>query len=267
MEISLLSFEDVDIEVALDGSGPPLVFIHGYACTHDLWRQQFTHFSSAWRCVAYDLRGHGGSSAPATGYGIQDHTRDVLRVMDSLQIPSACLIGMSMGGGIALSAALDHPGRVNRLVLASSTLGGLPWEEAMWSYFRGFETQAREVGVQLAVDRVWMKGPLFHGIRRFPALQGRVRQMAERFSGANIFDRASYPRPAVSDRDRLGQVACPTLVLRGELDPPEFIRRSNLLAEGIPGARLEVIADSGHFVNLEAAPAFNRAVADFLREG
>jgi 3-oxoadipate enol-lactonase len=216
--------------------------------------------------VAYDLRGHGGSSSPATGYGVQDHTGDLLRVMDALELPSAVLIGMSMGGGIALSAALSNPDRVARLVLASSTLGGLPWEERMWNHFREFEGQAREVGVQLAVDRVWVNGPLFAGVGRFPALKLQLRQMAELFSGANIFDRTSYPRPPVPDCNRLGQVACPTLVLRGELDPPEFIRRSTLLAEGIPGARLEVIPGAGHFVNLEATPAFNRAMDRFLRE-
>lgn len=267
METSLLSFEDIDILVAREGSGPPLVFVHGYTCTHDLWRQQFTHFSRSWHCVAYDLRGHGGSSSPATGYGVQDHTRDLLRVMDALQIPSAVLVGLSMGGGIALSVALNEPARASRLVLASSTLGGLPWAEAMWNHFREFETQAREVGVQVAIDRVWVKGPLFAGVGRYPALQQRLRKMAECFSGANIFDRASYPRPPVPDCKRLAEIACPTLVLRGEFDAPEFIRRSNLLAEGIPGARLEVIPGAGHFVNLEAAPAFNRALEQFLQEG
>src|SRR5262245_35070994 len=145
METRLLSFEDVDIAVLDSGSGPPLVFIHGYTGTHDTWRESLNCFAGSHRCVAYDIRGQGGSSTPATGYGVQDHTRDLIRVMDALEIPSACLIVFDMGGGIALSAALNRPDRVGRLVLVSSILGGLPWEESMWNYFREFETQARQI--------------------------------------------------------------------------------------------------------------------------
>jgi pimeloyl-ACP methyl ester carboxylesterase len=266
MDTRLLSFEDVDLAVLEQGNGPPMVFIHGYTCTHDLWRESLAAFSGSHRCVAYDLRGHGRSSTPATGYGIQDHTADLVRVMDALNIPLACLVGFAMGGGIALSAALNHPGRVSRLVLASSTLGGLPWEESMWNYFREFENQARQIGVQVAVDRVWVKGPLFTTVRRYPALTARLRRMAEQFSGGNIFDRATYPRPTVHDSARLGEIACPTLVVRGDLDPPEFVRRSSLLHEGIQNSRLEIIPAAGHFCLLESPVQFNRVIERFLKE-
>jgi pimeloyl-ACP methyl ester carboxylesterase len=262
----LLSFADVDIEVVEKGQGPTLIFLHGYTMDHELWHEQFTYFSSSYRCVAYDLRGHGGSSSPLTGYGIQDHTNDLMSVMDSLGIRSACLVGLSMGGGIALSAALNHPERVWRLVLASSTLGGLPWEETMWNYFREFETQARQIGVQLAVERVWVRGPLFRNAARYPSLMKKVREMAERFSGGNIFDHATYPRPTVPDCERLNEVKCPTLVLRGELETPEFIRRASILADEIPETRFEVLRGAGHILNLEAPAAFNAAVARFLKE-
>src|SRR5512140_3835702 len=190
MDTRLLSFEDVDLLVSEQGGGPAIIFIHGYTCDHDLWHEAMAHFSRDHRCVAYDLRGHGGSSSPATGYGVQDHTRDLLRIMDAMRIPAASVVGFSMGGGIALSAALNHADRIERLVLASSIVGGPPWEEAMWNYFREFESQARQIGVQLAVDRVWVQGPLFASVRQYPALLKRLRAMAGRFSGGNIFDRA-----------------------------------------------------------------------------
>lgn len=262
----LLSFTDVDLYVESAGSGDPVVFLHGYTTDHELWHEQVAVLSPAHRCVTYDLRGHGQSSSPDTGYSLADHVGDLLRVMDSLEIPVATLVGLSMGGGIAQSAALNHPGRVRRLVLASSVISGLPWEESMWNYFRDFETEARQVGVQMAVDKVWMAGPLFKTIRRYPALQARLRGMAHRFSGGNIFDRATYPRPAVSDKDRLGEIACQTLVLRGEMEVPEFVRRAELLASSIPGARLETIPRAGHFLNLESPTAFNRALQRFFKE-
>jgi len=262
----LISFEDVDLFVTERGQGPPLVFLHAYTCDSDLWHEQFAHFGRSYRCAAYDLRGHGGSSAPGTGYGIQDHVGDLLRVMDALRIQAAGLIGLSMGGGIALAAALNHPDRVASLVLASSPVGGLPWEEGMWKYFRDFETQARQTGVQVAIDQVYFKGPLFANAGRYPALVSKLRSMAERFSGGNIFDHAGYPRPERPDCDRLNEIHCPTLVLRGEKDTPEFVRRAHLLTEEIAGARLEVIPGAGHFINLEAPGPFNRAVDRFLKE-
>jgi 3-oxoadipate enol-lactonase len=265
-ETTLLSFEDVDLLVAMRGQGSPLIFIHGYTNDHDLWHESMAAFSREYRCVAYDVRGHGGSSSPMTGYGVHDHTDDLLRVMDSLEIPKASLIGLSMGGGIALSAALAHPERVDRLVLASSTVGGLPWEEGMWNYFRDFETASRNLGVQVAIDKVWINGPLFTSVKRYPALHRRLREMASRFSGGNIFDRAQYARPPVPDCDRLGEIRCPTLVIRGELDPPEFVRRAKLLAEKIAGARHEIIPGAGQFTNLEAPTLFNKVVHRFLKE-
>jgi 3-oxoadipate enol-lactonase len=265
-ETTLLSFEDVDLLVAERGQGAPLIFIHGYTNDHDLWHESMAAFSRDHRCVAYDVRGHGGSSSPSTGYGVQDHTDDLLRVMDSLKIAAASLIGLSMGGGIALSAVLAHPERVDRLVLASSTVGGLPWEEGMWNYFRDFETAARGLGVQVAIDKVWINGPLFNSVKRYPALHKRLREMAGRFSGGNIFDRARYARPPVPDCDRLAEIRRPTLVIRGEFDPPEFVRRANLLAGHIAGARLEIIPGAGHFTNLEAPILFNKVVQRFLKE-
>ena len=267
MKTSLASFPDVDLAIAEDGEGPPLLFVHGYCCDQDLWHEQVTICSRSFRCVVYDLRGHGGSSSPPTGYGIQNHVEDLLRVMDTLSIRQAHLVGLSMGGGIALSAALNHPDRVESLVLVSSTVGGLPWEESMWNYFRDFESTARDIGVQQAVDRVWMAGPLFSGVRRYPALVQRLRAMAERFTGANIFDKARYPRPPVPDCDRLSDVHCPTLVVRGKQETPEFTRRAQILATEIPGARLEVVPGAAHFVNLESPVQFHRVLFQFLGEG
>lgn len=262
----ILSFEDVDLYVEEAGNGRPLVFIHDYTLDHELWHEQVTVCSPAFRCVTYDLRGHGASSNPDSGYALSDHLGDLWRILDELGIGETALVGLSMGGGIALAAALAHPERVRKLVLASSVLNGVPWEPAMWNWFRDFETQARQIGVQAAIDRVWMPGPLFQSVRRYPALARRVRDMASRFSGGNIFDRATYPRSPVTDRERLSEVRCPTLVLRGEFDRPEFVRRADMLAGGIPGARLELIPRAGHFINLEAPAAFNRALQKFLKE-
>src|SRR6185369_2580039 len=99
MNTTLFSFQDVDLAVAEAGSGPPVIFIHGYTNTHDLWHESMSSLSKEFRVVAYDIRGHGDSSSPATGYGIQDHTGDLLNIMDVLQIPAACLVGFAMGGG------------------------------------------------------------------------------------------------------------------------------------------------------------------------
>jgi len=262
----ILSFPEVDLYVEQAGSGPAIVFIHDYTLDHELWHESVVNLSSHSRCITYDLRGHGKSSSPDTGYALSDHVDDLFRILDSLSVEQATLVGLSMGAGVALHAALMTPARVHRLVLAAPVLNGLPWEEGMWNWFREFETKAREIGVQRAIDMVWMPGTLFKSIRRYPALNRRIREMAARFTGGNIFDRTVYPRPALTDRERLSEVTCKTLVLRGEFDRPEFVRRAQMLADGIPGARLEMVPRAGHFPNLEAPAAFHRSVTRFLKE-
>ena len=265
-DAELLSFPEVDLYVEQAGSGRAIVFIHDYTLDHELWHESVGNLSANFRCLTYDLRGHGKSSSPDTGYALSDHVDDLFRILDAMKVPAATLVGLSMGGGIALHAALSRPDRVERLILAASVLNGLPWEEGMWNWFREFETKARQIGVQKAIDAVWIPGPLFKSIRRYPALTRRIREMAARFTGGNIFDKATYPRPGLTDRERLSEVTCRTLVLRGEFDRPEFIRRAQMLADGIPGARLEMIPRAGHFPNLEAPSAFHRSVTRFLKE-
>jgi pimeloyl-ACP methyl ester carboxylesterase len=187
-------------------------------------------------------------------------TSDVVALMDALSIEQANVIGLSLGGCVAQQLALDFPQRVKRLVLVNTfarmDLGGpidalmLVLRVSVLSLF-GLPMQAR-----LVARRLFPKPE-----------QAALRQMAQERIAAN--DPAAYGRcmaavRAFDVRGQLRQIACPTLVVAGDRDTTVPLRAKRLLAQQIPGAKLELVADSGHATPIDQAEIFNRIVFEFL---
>src|ERR1700691_4137709 len=103
------------------GTGPPVVLLHGFACGKRMWFHQIRALRSRFRVIAYDQRGHGQTDAPAnaTDYSAAHLARDLVGVLDALEIEQAAIVGFSLGGGPALALAASRPERVCRLVLAA----------------------------------------------------------------------------------------------------------------------------------------------------
>jgi pimeloyl-ACP methyl ester carboxylesterase len=119
-----------DLSIAYDeaGTGSAVIFSHAGITDRRMWRHQFRDLARDHRVVRYDWRGYGES---ATAVGDFAHHRDLLSLMDALEIEQACLVGCSMGGSHALEAALAAPGRVRALVRISSGLSGHVWPSEM----------------------------------------------------------------------------------------------------------------------------------------
>ncbi len=247
----------------ISGEGYPLVLIHAGIANNRMWDAQFAAFAAHYRTLRYDMRGHGQSVPAPVDFS---HWQDLSDLLDYLEIEQAHLVGISMGGGVAINFALERPERVGALVLVSSAPpgfqhGGPPryHKEAAEAFQAGDFVAAAEFEV-----RVWVDGPRRGPDDLDPELRDAVRDMDItdlKYDAAGVGREVKPQPPAV---ERLEQIVAPTLVLFGELDQPFILAGSRLLAERIPAARTASIPNVGHLLNMEDPQTFNRLVLGFL---
>ncbi|HZD80726.1 MAG TPA: alpha/beta fold hydrolase [Actinomycetota bacterium] len=246
------------------GMGPGVVLIHPGLWDSRTWDDQFPRFAERFLTVRYDVRGYGRSTRPEPGR-VYSHVDDLLAVMEAAGIERAVLVGCSMGGGIALEAALSHPDRVAALVLAASALPGFeptPGEEAWWEEHAAGIEELVDAGELEAAVRIEMEiwAPL--GVE--DEAGARILQIAldnRHELTMDEQDARGLDPPAVQ---RLESIAVPTLVLPADHDPPTSQRASAILAERIPGARLAQIPEVDHVINVRRPDEFDRVVLEFL---
>jgi 3-oxoadipate enol-lactonase len=249
-----------DLYYEVEGRGGAVVLVHGFTLDARMWDDQVAALHSMATVVRYDLRGFGRSSLPALGVGYS-HGGDLLALLDHLGLDTAVLVGLSMGGLVAMHATLLAPKRVRGLALLDSVLDGAEWDpvsaEAMTAAGRAAATQGAE-----AATEVWLEHPFFAPARRDPVLADRLRSLVELYSWFHYTheDPAEALRP--SPHLDLERIDAPTTVMVGELDVPCFLAMADVLARRIPGARRVSVPNAGHMVNLEATDVVN----DVLRE-
>ncbi len=256
------------------GQGAAVVLVHGHSADLRLWDLQVPALVEAgYRVIRYDVRGHGQSNAPPSGYTWDNYAADLRDLLERLAVPRAHVVGLSMGGGIALQFALDFPERVSSLVLVDSTLPGFDYSPEYAGVIEELVAAVRAEGPRAAFERLWLTHPLFDGVRRFPERFELLRTMVLEYAAADYLDETPYTPPERQAVDRLGpsvgrpvgpELRTPTLVMVGALDIPDFQLIAEVLAGNIAGARLQVIADSGHVPPLEQPQAFNEALLEFL---
>jgi 3-oxoadipate enol-lactonase len=248
-------------------SGPAVVLIHGHSVDLRMWDEQVSALTAAgFRVIRYDVRGHGSTTAPTTGYTWENYAADLADLLDQLDVDAAHVVGLSMGGGIALQFALDFPGRVLSLTLADSALPGFAYSDDFSSQIEALVAAVRAEGPRAALERLWLTHPLFDGLRRFPDRFQRVREMVLAYPAADYHEGAVPAGYAPAVIDRLQEVAAPALVVVGEMDIPDFHLVADILAENLPHARKLVLPDCGHVPPLEQPHAFNEVLIAFLRE-
>jgi 3-oxoadipate enol-lactonase len=243
----------------------PAVLIHGHSADLRLWEPQVPALLDAgYRVVRYDVRGHGRSSVPATGYSWEHYLADLRTLLDHLRVAHAHLAGISMGGAIALQLALEEPGRVVSLALLDSALPGFAYSPEFEDDVERLREAVRAEGPRAALERHWLTHPIFDGVRRQPKAFAALRRMVLDYPAADYLDEAEYPPPERPAIERLHDVRAPALVVVGERDLPDFRIIADILAENLPGARKLVVSDAGHLPSLERPEAVNPALLSFL---
>jgi len=243
--------------------GPALVLLHAFPLTADMWHEQLASPPPGWRVLAPDFAGFGGSDDHQRGdVSLNDYASDLVALLDRLGLGQVAVVGLSMGGYVALALARLAPQRLNGLVLAD-TRSASDGQQARAGRERMLEVLS-ERGPDGVADEMLPKllGATTHRSR--PKLVSEVRSLIVRNAPEGI------RRAIVRLRDRddatpvLGRIRVPVLVLAGEEDvvtPPDDARA---LVEAIPLSRLEILEGAGHLSNLEAPAAFNAALERFL---
>jgi pimeloyl-ACP methyl ester carboxylesterase len=246
------------------GAGPPLVFLHGFSLDRRMWSAQIDAFAARCSVVRYDLRGFG-ESGPATGE-LYSNVDDLAALLDHLGVERAHIVGLSMGGGVAVDFALTHPDRTRTLVAVDAAVNGWRWS-AGWDAMVIPVWEAGRAG-DLDVARArWLTNPLFAPALEQPTVAAELREIIGSYSGWHWLDRSDGQRsPQPPAFQRLEAIAAPTLVVVGERDLPDFHACGEAMARRIPEARLALIPDAGHMANMENPTAFNDVVLRFLDE-
>jgi pimeloyl-ACP methyl ester carboxylesterase len=257
------------------GSGPPVVFIHGLSGSWQNWLEQLPVFARDHRVIAFDLPGFGASEMPTEPITIAGYGRCVDALLDELGVGSAAVVGNSMGGFIGAELAIQFPARVERLVLVSAA--GLTIEhqrnEHVLTVLRTLDKRlAAYIGWVASRSDTFARRPrarqLLFGIiaRRPDRLPGPLVAEQIRGSGKPGFVPALDALTNYPIRDRLGEIACPTLIVWGTQDKLVPVRDADDFERLIPNARKVVWPDTGHVAMLERPEAFNRLLAAFLAE-
>ncbi len=258
------------------GEGPAIVFVHGLSGSWPNWLEQLPVFAADHRVIAMDLPGFGHSPMPRDPITISQYARILDGLLETLGVSAATLVGNSMGGFVSAELAIAFPQRVERLVLVSA---------AGISTYRHrdverIEPYLRRVAPMVAVYTAWtaarsdrvarragLRNLTLGLVTRHP---GRLPAplAAEQLRGAGKpgFMQALRANIDYPVRERLPEIACPTLIVWGDEDKVIPVDDASVFEELIPGSRKVIFEDTGHMAMLERPAAFNELLEDFLSE-
>ena len=258
----VVQHRDVAIYFEDSGAGPPIVLGHSFLCSGAMWHAQVTSLRATFRVINPDLRGHGRSGPVTRPFSLYDALSDVLAVLDQLGIERATWCGLSIGGMVALRAALTCPERVAGLILLDTDAG--PETRLRTLKYRAMGAGARVLGLRPFLPSIvrLMFGATTR--RHNPQL---VSDWTRRFAAVHV-PSALRCLDALLRRDslleRLDQVRAPSLVLVGEEDrslPPPLARRMH---DRLPQSSFGLIPAAGHLSALEQPVSVNAALLGFL---
>lgn len=257
-----VAVDGIELYYEIYGEGPPLLLVPGLGGVGSYWNPQIKPFSDRFTVIVHDHRGTGQSTRSEISYSVDQMTGDLLRLMDSLAIERAHLVGHSTGGAIGQTMAIEHPDRVDRLVLYAT------WTKCDPFMRRVFETR-KTLLLDSGVEAYIKSTPIF----LFP--DWWINQNADAFANADRDLVDGFPSvqiaasrcDAVMNFDRvsqLGEIRARTLVLCAADDflTPSYFSRE--LVERIGNAKLEVLPRGGHCVSQTQPESFNEAILSFL---
>lgn len=257
-----LHINGINLSYTEQGQGAPLLFLHGLGSRGEDWAFQAPFFAARYRVITADMRGHGESDKPPGPYSVPMMTDDVIGLLDALQIDSAHIVGLSMGGMIAFQLVVDRPERVRSLVIANSGPALVPRNASEW------------LRIQQRLALAQMFGPSrtgqFLSKRLFPKPeQSYLReQFITRWSQNDRDAYLAALRAIVgwSVAERIAEIRCPVLVVSGDRDYTPLDAKREYTGR-IPSAQFLLVEDSGHATPIDQPEQFNNAVLGFLERG
>ena len=263
-DTQFVSTNRAQIAYDVTGNGPAVLLLHAGLGDRTMWDAQVPAFANEFTVVRVDARGCGETRKPPVEYS---PVADVLAVLDHLGIDQAHVVGVSMGSQTAIDLAVVAPERVMSLVAVAARIGVpvSPELRAGWDRVDEIFEAGDVEGANEYELRMWIDGP-----HRTPEMIDQTfRERVRAMNGALLVrddvegDEIELDPPAA---ERLGEITASTLVLYGDQDIADVQQAGPLLAQRIPGARLEVMPNVSHLPQMEQPERFNEIVLEFLRE-
>lgn len=260
-----IEFDGASLRGEADGFGIPVVFLHAGVADRRMWAGQMrTLAEEGYHVVSYDRRGFGETETADVPF---NHLVDLEAVLDQLSIHAAVFVGCSMGGGLAIDFALEHPERTIGLVLVGTAVTGAE------GYEIDDEVMALEEAADYALERgntgtvnriqahQWLDGPYGEAGR----VTGPVRELFLAMNEIHL----NHPRLTQEERpesafDSVGSIQAPTLLVVGELDCSDIIAIHEDLSEELENAFAVVLEDTAHLPSLERPDLFDPLLLEFL---
>lgn len=258
-----VTVNDITISYEDHGEGSiPIIFIHGFPFSREMWRPQVDFFKKAHRVIAYDIRGYGASTAGNAKPTIDLYADDLIDFMDALNIHKSVVCGLSMGGYIVLNAIYRYPERFSAIVL-SDTQCIADTAEAKEKRYKSM-TQIKENGLDDFASS-FVKNVFSEASQE---KKGNVVEEIRNTILSTSPETISATLLALAEREEmcatLPNITVPTLVVCGKEDKVTPIKQAEFLVTNISSAGIKIIEGAGHLSNLEQPDAFNKGLSEFI---
>ncbi|TMJ21470.1 MAG: 3-oxoadipate enol-lactonase [Alphaproteobacteria bacterium] len=249
------------LNVSVEGrdGGPTLMLSNSLGCTLQMWEPQMKALTQLFRVIRYDRRGHGKSSVPAGPYSMERFGRDVLAILDDLNIEKVHWCGLSMGGMVGQWLGANAPERLGKIILSNTSCyypDPTNWLNRI--------TAVKQGGIAAVADTViatWLSTDFRE---REPQITANVKAMLIASPVAGYLA-CCEALSTLDQRDLLPRIKSPTLVIAGRHDMATPIAAGELIRSKVPGASLTIL-DAAHISNVEQPHAFTDAVVGFLTQ-
>lgn len=243
-------------------SGMPVVFIHGFPFSHEMWKPQLDVMDKRFRAIAYDIRGHGDSYVGDGQYTIEGHVDDLIALLDHLKIQKAVLVALSMGGYITLRALERNPERFRAAVLCD-TRSEADGNEGKFKRFASIVAVKKNDSAAFAdgfVKNVFAAETFQKNPKAIDQIHTTIRRTPELSIAGTQLALASRTDTTAS----LPNIKIPVLILVGELDVTTPPAASQAMRDRIHGSELHIIPHAAHMSNIENPEFFNERLLGFL---
>ncbi|MBO1417548.1 alpha/beta fold hydrolase [Streptomyces sp. FH025] len=247
------------------GTGRPLVLLHGGLMDHRMWEDQLPALTPEHRVIAPDIRGHGASANASRPFRPADDLAGLLR---HLGLGPVVVVGLSMGGGIALDLALEHPELVSALVISGNGTSEPEFQDPWLDEIAAEEARALAEGdvegwisafTRLAAGPQRSLGEVDREVVR------RLKEMTRGTIAKHTPDEPQHLVPVADTWKRLAGITVPLLAVNGGIDSPDHIGMAERVARSVADGRTETVAGTGHYPNMERPEEFNAHLLGFLR--